>query len=228
MADFKLRADSVDVEQITNQIRDRLAEKRGVDYTEAQVRELATVPLETFLDARSVRSNLVEQFRRSRPTIDEDRATFADACSFDEQALLTAQRRSMRLVQRILAPFLKLTCNPLIRMLRSQSDLNVTLLTRGAQWNALQYEVMHNLVLETTKMSIEVKNLKMVVQSLSSRLDMTERRARALEGVVQYRPEAVAAATAHGAAADDGVSVATANPPSGGAAPARRRRRRGR
>jgi len=36
-----------------------------------------------------------------------------------------------------------------------------------------------------------VKNLKMRVESMSSRLDFDERRARALEGVVQYRPGAV-------------------------------------
>src|SRR4029434_8896235 len=56
---------------------------------------------------------------------------------------------------------------------------------------ALYYELIHNLVLETTRLGIEVKNLKMRVESMSSRLDFDERRARALEGVVQYRPGAV-------------------------------------
>ena len=51
--------------------------------------------------------------------------------------------------------------------------------------------MIHNLVLETTRLGIEVKNLKMRVESMSSRLDFDERRARALEGVVQYRPGAV-------------------------------------
>jgi hypothetical protein len=52
--------------------------------------------------------------------------------------------------------------------------------------------VLHNLVLETTRSGIELKNLKMRVEALSSRLDFSERRLRALEGVVQYQPEAVA------------------------------------
>ena len=51
--------------------------------------------------------------------------------------------------------------------------------------------MLHNLVLETTRMGIEVQNLRMRVESLSSRLDFSERRVRALEGVVQYRPEAM-------------------------------------
>jgi hypothetical protein len=43
-------------------------------------------------------------------------------------------------------------------------------------------------VLETTRLGIEVKNLKMRVESLTSRLEFNERRARALESVVAYRP----------------------------------------
>jgi hypothetical protein len=49
-------------------------------------------------------------------------------------------------------------------------------------------ELVHNLVLETTRLGIEVKNAKMRVESLSSRLEFNERRARALESVVVYRP----------------------------------------
>ena len=53
--------------------------------------------------------------------------------------------------------------------------------------DALYYEVIHNLVLEVTRLGIENKNLKMRVESLNSRMDFDERRARALEGVVQYK-----------------------------------------
>ena len=62
MADFNVRSDSVDVEQIMRQIRTRIQEKRGVDYTEAEVQELAKVKLEKFLDPRGVRSDLLDQF----------------------------------------------------------------------------------------------------------------------------------------------------------------------
>ena len=59
MPDFNVRSDSVNVEQIMEQIRARIREKRGVDYTEQQIRELAAVKLERFLDPRGVRSDLV-------------------------------------------------------------------------------------------------------------------------------------------------------------------------
>src|SRR5688500_2244794 len=54
--------------------------------------------------------------------------------------------------------------------------------------DVLYYELVHNLVLELTRVGIENRNLKMRLESLSSRMDFDERRARALETVVQYRP----------------------------------------
>ena len=59
MADFSLRSDQIDVEQIMKQIRTRIKEKRGVDYTDQEIRELASVKLERFLDPRAVRSDLL-------------------------------------------------------------------------------------------------------------------------------------------------------------------------
>ena len=50
MAEFTVRSDSVNVEQIMEQIRARIREKRGVDYTEAEIRDLAAVRLESFID----------------------------------------------------------------------------------------------------------------------------------------------------------------------------------
>ena len=54
--------------------------------------------------------------------------------------------------------------------------------------DALNFEMFNNLVVESTRLGIEVKNLRMQVESLSTRLDFDERRSRALEGVVQYKP----------------------------------------
>jgi len=64
MADFNIRTDAVDVEQIMRQIRARIRDKRGVDYTEAEIRELASVKLDRFLDPRAVRSDLLGHFKR--------------------------------------------------------------------------------------------------------------------------------------------------------------------
>jgi len=46
MADLNVRSDSVNVEQIMKQIRTRIREKRGSDYTQAELQQLATAKLE--------------------------------------------------------------------------------------------------------------------------------------------------------------------------------------
>ena len=63
------------------------------------------------------------------------------------------------------------------------------LITRD-ELDALNFEMFNNLVVEITRLGIENKNLRMQVESFGTRLDFDERRARALEGVVQYRPGA--------------------------------------
>ena len=204
MADFNIRSESVDVEQIMKQIRARIREKRGADYTEEQIRELASVRLEKFLDPKNLRSDLLDQFRRSRPAIPSDPLPVEPPYRFDENTLFETHRGALRFVRKLLNPILKLffNPNPLINVLNAQAQFNVDLLKREerrkiefdrsrAEWNALYYEVLHNLVVETTRSGIEIKNLKMRVESLASRLDFSERRVRALEGVVQYRPEAL-------------------------------------
>jgi len=190
MPDFNVRADSVNVEQIMDQIRARIREKRGVDYTEDQIRELASVKLEKFLDARGVRSDLLDQFKRAQVA---QTPPAPPNYRFEEDTLFETHRGPVRFIRRLLQPLLKLMFNPgpLIQALNIQSQLN----TLNAQQETarrgldqLHFEVLHNLVLETTRMGIEVKNLKMRVESLTSRLEFNERRARALESVVVYKP----------------------------------------
>ena len=203
MSDFNIRSESVDVEQIMRQIRSRIREKRGADYTEEQVRELATVRLEKFLDPKNLRSDLLEQFRRSRPAIQDDPPPPEAPYDFNDETLFASHRGPLRLIRKLLKPILKLFFNPntLNQILHTQAQFNVDVLKREqrrridfersrAEWNALYYEVLHNLVLETTRNGIELKNLRMRADALASRLDFSERRVRALEGVVQYRPEA--------------------------------------
>jgi hypothetical protein len=181
MSDFQIRSDNVDVEQIMRQIRARIREKRGVDYTEEEIRELAGVKLEQFLDPKGVRSDLLQQYRAAR-----DRSDAPRNYAFEDTTLYASSRWPLRAIRRLLNPILKLffNPNPLIEALHIQSRLNDSY----NRSEALYYELVHNLVLETTRLGLEVRNLKMRLESVASRLDFDERRARALEGVVQYRP----------------------------------------
>jgi hypothetical protein len=242
MADFNIRSDSVNVEQVMEQIRARIREKRGVDYTEEEIRELAAVKLEKFLDPRGVRSDLLEQFRKAQPP---DKPVDVPNYAFESSTLFDSHRAIVRIIRRLLLPILKLffNPNPLIQALHIQADVNRLHADHETAHRAahhLYYELIHNLVVETTRLAIEVKNLKMRVESLGSRLEFNERRARALESVVVYKP-------AGGEPEEDispaGAPAALAAPEFSGAAPSgqqlqpgegpgqrsrRRRRRRGR
>jgi len=153
MADLNVRSDSVNVEQIMKQIRTRIREKRGSDYTQAELQQLATAKLEQFADPSGLRSDLLEQFRKRG----------------DEPSTYHRHRGVRR--------WMLMMAHPILKRVQKQvmSDLN------------LYFEIIHNLVVETTRLGIEVQNLKMRVESLSSRVDFDERRAKSLEGVVQYR-----------------------------------------
>lgn len=252
MSEFTIRSESVDVEQIMKQIRQRILEKRGADYTEEQIRELASVRLEKFLDPNNLRSDLLEQFRKSRPAVVTEPAAITPPYAPEEADIFATHRGALRFMRKLFNPLLKMMFNPnpLLHVIHKQAEFNTMLLKREArrkiefdrsrsEWNALYYEVLHNLVLETTRMGIEVQNQRMKVESLSSRLDFSERRVRALEGVVQYRPEVVRSTERHDHADEDhapsqqastggleGFVPAGAPPQAAGDGTGRKRRRR--
>jgi len=191
--EFSIRSDSVDVDEIMTQIRARIREKRGVDYTEEELRQLAAVKLEKFLDPTRVRSDLISHYRRLRePGGAAD--TPPENYAFDDHLVYGSARGGsgaiITRVRRLLNPVLKLffNPNPIIQVLNRQSAINAYYREEFDRTAALNYELIHNLVLEVTRLGIEVKNLKMRMESLSGRLDFSDRRARALESVVQYRP----------------------------------------
>jgi hypothetical protein len=234
MSDINVRSDAVDVEQIMRQIRARIREKRGADYTEAELQQLAHVKLEKFLDPRGVRSDLVAQYRRTR-----EASPASPNFAFGEDSLFETHRGLLRTIRRLLRPILKLFFNPdkLTSALHIQSQVNTlaeTRLRRIEDHDALSYELMHNLTLEVTRLGIEAHNLKMRVESLSSRLEFDERRGRSLEGVVQYRSNALqrpasgdeAPVRETGSPASPGGPGASEHPGQGSGERRRRRRRR--
>ena len=149
--------------------------------------------LEKFLDPSGVRSDLLDRFRKAQPAYEPpELPNFA----FEDATLFESHRGPIRWLRRLLLPVLKLLFNPnpLIQALNIQSRLNTMNAEREARresarraMDQLYYELIHNLVIETTRLGIDVKNLKMRLESVSSRLEFNERRARALESVVVYK-----------------------------------------
>ena len=245
MAEFNIQSDSVDVTRIMEQIRQRIQEKRGRDYTEQQIRELATVKLERFLDPKQVRSDLVEHYRQLEPPAalppptEERPSPPPETFHFDEDTIHASSRGTMgkliRLIRKLLSPIIKLffNLNAIVFALSRQSEINtwtLQLLQQQAdlaervgekfvareELDALNYEVLNNLVVEMTRLSVDMKNHRSLVESVAGRLDFDERRARALESVVQSR-------SPQPSQGDDGESA-----PSTGSGRTRRRRRRSR
>ncbi len=243
MADFNVRSDSVNVEQIMEQIRARIREKRGVDYTEAEIRDLASARLEKFIDPHNVRSDLLEEFHRVRSA--SDAPVPADDV-VDESVLFETHRPWLRGLRKLLRPILKLFLNT--KALASLSLRAKAEVARRSR-DQVTFELLHNAVVEITRLGVEVKNLTMRVESLQSRLEFNERRARALESVVVYKPAEADAAFAGRTTSQDArptadfrprpdaaPAAASTVPPSGpstggsaeGQRSRRRRRRRGR
>lgn len=265
MAEFNVQSESIDVERIMEQIRSRIKEKRGEDYTEDQIRELAGVKLERFLDPDNVRSDLVERYREQRkgsqtklafPETLREPPPAPESYAFDPDIIYRSSRglagRILYGIRKALSPVLKFFINvgPIVHALHVQREINErqneainwmvqtqaefidrvtklfemssSRLAAREEIDALNYELMNNLVVEMTRLSIEMKNHRMRVESVAGRLDFNERRARALEGVVQYREGARSRST------EEGGGTADAGGTADGSAPKRRRRRRGR
>jgi hypothetical protein len=230
MSDINVRSESVDVEQIMRQIRARIREKRGADYTEAELQQLATVKLEKFLDPRGLRSDLVQHFRQKH-----DASPAPPNYVFEADTLFETHRGLLRMFRNLFRPLLKLFFNPdrITTALHLQSQINTQgeqRLRRMEDREMLSYELLHNMTLEITRLSIEVHNLKMRVESLSSRVDFDERRAKALEGVVQYRtpppPRPAQPTAAPGAGSSEGPAETGDTEATGERRRRRRRRRR--
>ncbi|HVZ21044.1 MAG TPA: hypothetical protein VG871_08280, partial [Vicinamibacterales bacterium] len=182
MAEFNVRSDSVNVEHIMEQIRARIREKRGVDYTEADIQDLAAARLERYIDPHNVRSDLLQEFHRVRSASD---APQPSEDVVDESVLFETHRPWLRALRKVLRPILKLFLNTkALAALSLRAKAEVSRRSR----DQLTFELLHNMVVEMTRLSVEVKNLTMRVESMQSRLEFNERRARALEGVVVYKP----------------------------------------
>jgi hypothetical protein len=171
MSDSNVRSDAVDVEQIMRQIRARVREKHGSAYTDAELHQLAAARLDALLDPRGNRSALVAEFRR--------RSTAGSVTDFSEAALYESHSGFIKSLRKLLTPILKLFINPsaFSRAMQARHEID-----------GLIYEVVQDLVVDNTRLSLEVQNLKMRLESLSTRMDFDVRRAKALENVPPSRP----------------------------------------
>ncbi len=248
------QTENADVAQIMRDIRSKVAQRHGINLTDQQIDELASRRLEAILDVRAVSPDLMEQLRRAAGTRSVHVPAVPDvpAYTFEADTLYETPRGLLRGIRRLLNPLLKLFFNPepLVMALNLQSRLNTEAAVRESErterqgeWNALHYALLQRLVSEIARLSLETQHLGQQVESLSAKVDFSDRRVRAIEGGVHQSEVRTAAATpppsrqdsrqdlsrqdAPGLAAASG-GVGGADQAQGDGARRKRRRRRGR
>ncbi len=172
---FEVKAEGVDVQQLLADVYRQIAERKGRLYTDDELRYIAERPLEPVLTARELRGDLVDEFR-SR----DAQWNF----SFDPETVYRSSRgvvgRALEAARRVLRPVQKLfwNPNPMIAALSRQSDLN-----------RFSVHLLHNLVLELSRLNLEVAELRGRNLHLAGRIEALERREKTLEGMVELREE---------------------------------------
>jgi hypothetical protein len=171
---FEIEAEGLDRERLLAEVHGRVEERRASGlYTDEELRFIAERPLEPVLHPRDVSAALVAELRARDAQWNY---------SFDPETLYRSSRgalgRVLALSRRLLRPVQKLVWNPtpMIAALSRQSDLN--------RFNA---HLLHNLVLELTRLNLEVQELRSRNLQLQGRLELLARRERTLEEMVAER-----------------------------------------
>ena len=168
---FEIKGAGIDEAAVLAELQERIAEKkaRGL-YTDAEVRQIAERPLHPVLEAHDLKSGLLTEIQGGSWNY-----------AFDAETIYRSSRGgALESIRRLLRPIQKLFWNPtpMIAALSRQKDLN------GA--NA---QLLHNLVLELTRLRLEVDELKARHLQMQARLELQAKREQVLESMVVLREE---------------------------------------
>lgn len=236
-----IRTENADVAQIMRDIRARIAQRHGISLTDQQVEELAARRLDAILDVRALSPELLDQLRRAAGgrSVEVPTGPEASGYRFEADTIYETPNGLVRSLRRLLNPLLKLLFNPepLIMALHQQSLLNAAAASREAErvaqqaeWNALHYALLQRLVSENAKLSLEAQHLAQQVESLSAKVDFSDRRVRSIEGGIHQVEVRTAPQQPIAPRAESGFTPAAADggPGQGDGTRRKRRRRRGR
>ena len=195
MAEFTLESEAVDVERIMAQIRRRIRAARDAPDADADLGAQAAAAFERFFDLTRAHASVVEYYRkRLEDARRAARTAGAEplAFTFDPETLYRSSRGTLGgllyRIRKLLNPILKCFFNPtpVGHALTMQQRINaqnaevldhmVRTHTEFVEIAALNYDVMHQLVVEMTRLSVEMKNHALRVESVAGRLDFEEHR----------------------------------------------------
>jgi hypothetical protein len=167
---FEIKADGVDVGRIEDAIQSEIKRKKGDLYTEEEIRLLSERTLEEVLRGGELSGNLLEDFRTR-----DGQWNY----SFGPNTLYRSSRgiagRALETARRLLQPVQKLFWNP---------NPMISALSRQADLNRCYAHLLHNLVLEITRLNLEVQELRNRNLQLTGRVELLARREKTLEDMV--------------------------------------------
>lgn len=201
MSEFSVQSEGLEVERVMEQVRARIRANRGSDVPDSQVRAQADARAAELLGPRGGRSSLGKRTPQAKAAA---APSPAETFEFDEDTIYRSSRgvfgRLLYGIRKVLSPLLKFLFNvrPVVHALSLQSrinaqqaafddrvarlfDMSSARLTAREDIDKLNNRVMTDLVAEMTRLSVEVKNYRMLVESVSARLDFFERQVRAKE-----------------------------------------------
>jgi hypothetical protein len=167
---FEIKADGVDVERVHRAILEQIEAKKGDLYSEEELQALAERGLEAVLRAGELRGKLLEEFQAR-----DGQWNY----SFDTETVYRSSRgvvgQALEAIRRVLRPVQKLfwNPNPMISALSRQSDLN-----------RYYVHLLHNLVLELSRLNLELQELRNRNLQLAGRVELLTRREKTLEEMV--------------------------------------------
>lgn len=228
MSEFSVQSEGIDVERIMEQVRGRIQANRDSDVSDAQARKLAEARAAELLNPGGARTALDG---RPQPARASAAPSPTESFDFHHDTIYRSSRSGLGGlvygIRKLLGPLLKFFFNvqPVVHALAAQSRINKqqsefddrvarlfdtssSRLAAREEIDKLNQRIMQDLVAEMTRLAEEMKNHRMLVESVAARLDFFERQAQA-------RAKESSAEPATDSRGD-------------GTEPARRRRRRGR
>lgn len=167
---FEIKAEGIDVEQLRGAIQKEIERKKGDLYSEEELRVLAQRGLEAVLQGGELRGDLAEEFR-----VRDGQWNY----SFDTDTVYRSSRglvgQVLEATRRVLRPIQKLFWNP---------NPMIAALSRQADLNRYYAPLLHNLVLELTRLNLDVQELRNRNLQLTARVELLARREKTLEDMV--------------------------------------------
>ena len=172
-------------------IRARIAQRHGIELSTQQIQELAARRLEAILDPRHVKPHCSNSSARRRPPTDAP-ARPVETYEVRGSHAFRNPPGLLRFFRRLLNPILKLffnptplspALNPQAASTRTRRRASSKREHRQTEWNALQFELVQRMVLETVARQHRDAEPRRPSRIAQRQVDFNERRVRGLETV---------------------------------------------